>query len=93
MRMIPLENVPGSLFGAILRKSARDCATFENLKKGYAEATRTGNHVASDKIGSEIAKCMAPEHPAISIVGGQGGYVLVDEEQLSLPSVGFESLS
>jgi hypothetical protein len=82
-----IANVPDSLRGFISTCVEENYHEFEGLKKDYEAAVRNRQFSLASHISQQLGEHMQPSNPAITIVGGSGGYILVDEKRLSLARV------
>ena len=81
LRYIPIAKMTEAERQPILRAIERDYVGFERLRTEHAEAMRNRQWERAQEIGQRMGEYMEPSDPAIRIVGGRGGYVLVDESR------------
>jgi hypothetical protein len=93
LRYEPLARIPEDLRQSILRAIEIDYITFENLREQRAEAMRNRCWDRAQEVSKRMGEYIAPSNPAVKIVGGQGGYVLVDESRFGLRPETAQSLN
>jgi len=87
MVYMSIANAPDSLREFISRCAEENCRAFEGLKKDYETAMRNRQFSLASHISAQLGQHMQPTNPAITIVGGSGGYILVDEKQVSMARI------
>lgn len=84
VRYIPIAKMSEAERQPILQAIENNYQGFERLRAEYAEAMRNRQLERALEIGQRMGQYMEPSGPAIRIVGGQNGYVLVDESRIPL---------
>lgn len=74
--------VPDVLRESILRRVTESAEEFMSLTKFHAEAWRRNDFNLANRLYAQMAECMQPSNPVVTIVGGTGSYILVDETRL-----------
>jgi hypothetical protein len=83
MSYIPIELVPTTFRELIVESGEENSRTVEALKKEYAEAERNRRFERTNQITAQMAQHLRPTNPAFKLVGGHGGYILIDEKRFS----------
>ncbi len=75
-----LDCVPTELKAAIAIRSDQMCKSFEEWRRDRWEAERNKQYERADRLDEELVPYLSlPADPAVTIIGGLGGYVRVND--------------